>query len=638
MKIKMKKILFFYLISVIPHFLLAQNAIIQVNALSNHQKVSPYIYGRNSEFSDNPASPTSAATFNLYRDAGVTFGRQNAGNNCTKYNWRKKLTSHPDWYNNVYSHDWDYAAKTILTNIPSMQVMFGFQLIGWAAANTTNNFNDWGYNHSTYWSGVTQNLAGGGTPNPAGGSNALVEGDPARYLMKWPADSTTAILDHWFGTGGLYLKKDNLAYWNMDNEIEIWHGTHNDVMPVQVKADSFMIQYFKVAKLARAKFPGIKLVAPATANEWQWYKYAEEVLNIDGKYYPWLEYFIKRVADEQKATGIKLLDVVDIHAYLGDSNPSDVVQLYRVFFDKEYNYPGANGLFTSTGGWDTSIKKEYILQRIRDWLNQYMGPDNGVGVAVSESGFNGSNPNLTSVLYASILGTFASQGVEFYTPWSWNTGQWEVLHLFSRYAKSTSISTTSTLDTYVSGYSTVTKAADSITVFLVNRDVSAAHTATLNISDFEVADGTYQTLQIANLPGTETFKSHTQNALKTGTVNLQSNSLSLSLPQLSVTAILLCSKSIRNAIDSYTSGPKFQFTINQNSLSDEVYIHYTASTPSKVSFALYTLEGKLVKSQNLEQSQDGSIRIGTEELRNGCYIVRMKSGLQSSAKKFIILR
>ena len=634
----MKKILFFFIISIVPHYVLAQNATIQVNALINQQEVSPYIYGRNSEFSDSPNSPTSAATFNLYRDAGVTFDRQNAGNNCTKYNWRRKMTSHPDWYNNVYSHDWDYAAKSILTNIPSMQVMFGFQLIGWAAANTNNNFNDWDYNHSQYWSGVGQNLAGGGIPNTAGGSAALVEGDPNKYLMKWPADSTTAILDHWFGAGGLNLEKENLAYWNMDNEIEIWQGTHDDVMPKQITADSFMTLYFNVAKLARAKFPDIKLVAPATANEWQWYKYADEVLNINGKYYPWLEYFIKRVADEQKATGIKLLDVVDIHAYLGESNPVDVVQLYRVFFDKNYNYPGANGVFTSTGGWDTNLKKEYILQRIRDWLNFYMGPDNGVGVAVSESGFYGSNPNLTSVLYASILGTFANQGVEFYTPWSWNIGQWEVLHLFSRYAKSTSVLTTSTLDTYVSGYSTITNIADSMTIFLVNRDISTAHATTVNISDFEVADGAYQTLQIANLPGTETFKSHTQNALKTGNVNVVSNSLAILLPPLSVTSILLCDKSFRVGIDSHTSELQFQFSINQNSISNEYFIQYKARIPSNLTFEIYSMEGKLINSMYLMQASEGSVRIGTEELQNGCYFVRMKSGQQSITKKFIVLK
>ncbi len=63
-----------------------------------------------------------------------------------------------------------------------MQTMWAFQLIGKVAANKNNNFNDWGYNGSQWWSGVAQNLAGGGQVNPAGGSQALVNGNPDLYL------------------------------------------------------------------------------------------------------------------------------------------------------------------------------------------------------------------------------------------------------------------------------------------------------------------------------------------------------------------------------------------------------------------------------------------------------------------------
>jgi hypothetical protein len=54
-----------------------------------------------------------------------------------------------------------------------------------------------------------------------------------------------------------------------------------------------------------------------------------------------------------------------------------------------------------------------------------------------------------------------------------------------------------------------------------------------------VANGNYQTLQLSSLPSTETFVSHTQNALKTGTVAVNSNSVTITVPALSTTAILL---------------------------------------------------------------------------------------------------
>src|ERR1035441_5832810 len=129
-------------------FVSAQSVTIQIDALQGRKAISPYIYGKNNNVSDDPSSPTTSAEWKMMRDAGLRFTRENGGNNATKYNWRKKISSHPDWYNNVYNHNWDYAAKTLGDSLPGVQGMWAFQLIGYSAANTTNNFNDFAYNSS----------------------------------------------------------------------------------------------------------------------------------------------------------------------------------------------------------------------------------------------------------------------------------------------------------------------------------------------------------------------------------------------------------------------------------------------------------------------------------------------------------
>jgi phenylalanyl-tRNA synthetase beta subunit len=116
---------------------------------------------------------------------------------------------------------------------------------------------------------------------------------------------------------------------------------------------------------------------------------------------------------------------------------------------------------------------------------------------------------------------------------------WETLHLFSRYAKDYSISSTSSIENTVSAYSSINNAADSMTVIIVNRDMSAARNVTVNLNNFGVGNGNYTTLQLASLPSTETFVSHTNNALKTSTVAVTSNSFTLTVPSLSVTAVIL---------------------------------------------------------------------------------------------------
>ncbi|HEY5140511.1 MAG TPA: glycoside hydrolase family 44 protein, partial [Methylococcales bacterium] len=423
--------------------------------------------------------------------------------------------------------------------------MFAFQLIGRVASSKSYNFNDWGYNQSQYWFGVGQNLAGGGVANTTDAthpSKALKDGDINLYTQEWPADSTVEILNHWFGSQGIGLNKNQFRYWNMDNEPDVWNGTHDDVMKIQVSASAFMDNFIVTAKKARALFPEIKFCGPVTTSEWQWFKWGSESININGKYYSWLEYFIKRCADEEKASGIRVLDVVDLHNYPWAQNGDvDALQLHRMYYDTNYAYPGANGLFTINGGWDTSLNKEYIFKRINDWLTQYFGPNNGITCAVSEwsPASSESNPSVTSVVYASHLGTFANNGVELFTPWTWFNGMWETLHLFSRYAKSYSISSTSSLENTVSAYTTVTETADSMTVIIVNRDMSSARKVTVNLNGFSVTDGSYSTLQLASLPSTETFISHTNNALKLNSVTVNSNSFSITLPSLSTTAVLL---------------------------------------------------------------------------------------------------
>lgn len=628
--IKIIVISFFILIARIIN---AQDATINVNATIGIKAVSPYIYGRNNNFTTSFGSTAATdAEINTAKEAGLRIARENGGNNSTKYNWRLKLSSHPDWYNNVYTRDWDNMAKTIVTGIPDMQVMWAFQLIGKVASNKNNNFNDWAYNQSKWWSGVTQNLAGGGTVNATGGNVATVNGNTALYTKDWPADSTTAILTKWFGTGGLGLNSSNFRYWNMDNEPEIWSGTHDDVMPTQLSATAFMDRYFAVAKKARALYPNIKLCGPVCANEWQWYKWGSETLNINGKYYSWLEYFIKRVSDEQKASGIRLLDVLDIHWYPGETANADVLQLHRIFYDKTYVYPGANGIKTINGGWDTSQNKEYIFQRINDWLKTYFGENHGIGIGLSESGIESTNANVNSVLYASMLGTFANNGVELFTPWSWKVGMYETMHLFSKYAQEYSVSSSSSLENTVSAYSTINATVDSMTIILVNRDVASNRTAKVNLSGFNVDNGSYNTLQISSLPTTETFVSHTNNALKKSTVALSSNSFTISLPALSTTAIVLKTTTTDlKSVDKDTELLCFEgtsagmFKIRSSiQFNDDSYIQ------------LFDSNGKQINECKVTVLNENEAELNTTSIKTGIYFLKVQQKQLSAVARFLV--
>jgi hypothetical protein len=593
---------------------------ITVDAATEIKEISPYIYGRNNNLSDDPNKPTSNSTWQLYQDAGLKFFRESGGNNSTKYNWQKKLTSHPDWYNNVYAHDWDYAAQSLQTNMPEAKGMWAFQLLGQAAKTASANFNDWGYNQSQWWSGVSNNWCGGGGPDTG-------KGDPTKYLEAWSADFTTAILTHWFDNLG--LSKEQFQYWNMDNEPEVWHSTHDDAMPQSIPAEDYIQRYVNVAVKARTLFPEIKIVGPVFTNEWQWYNWQNGTVpdpQNPSKKYSWVEYFIKRMAEEQLRTGLRLLDVLDFHFY-PENNRAITLQLHRVFYDTTYDYPGANGCKVINGGWDNSITKEYIFKRGADWLDKYMGENHGVTMGMSEMGnLYAQDPNVIAVCYASLLGTFAENNVELFTPWDWYIGQWEVLHLFTHYTGTISVQSASSLNDNVSAYSSLNTNKDMLSVVLVNREVTNTQTVNVTLNNVTPLTENTSYYQLSNLPETETFKSESNNALKTENAVINNKTLTLTLPKLSVTAIQIPIKSLLSGIHEIA---KPDIRLYPNPTKNQLTITPEFESPTTLNFIDIT--GQLLKTLPLTGKT-----IDISSLKKGIYIVQIQNKTVNYIQKLII--
>ena len=634
--VKMKKVLFILIIAGLGIISLKAQIQITVNPTQEIKEISPYIYGKNNSLSDNPSNPVTSSNWQLYKDAGVKLFRESGGNNSTKYNWRKKLTSHPDWYNNVYAHDWDYAAQSLQTTMPEAKGMWSFQLLGHAAKTGAYNFNDWGYNGSQWWTGVTNNWCGGGGPDKG-------NGDPNSYLEPWPADSTVAILTQWFDNLG--LNKELFKYWNMDNEAECWTSTHDDIMPQAIPAEDYIQRYVTVATKARELFPEIKIVGPVFTNEWQWYNWQNNDAIPDpqnpAKRYSWVEYFIKRIAEEQQRTGLRLLDVLDFHFYpeVSQNIKRDAtLQIHRVFYDTTYDYPGANGCKRINGGWDNSITKEYIFKRSNDWIDKYMGADHGVTMGMTEMGALFDEPNVIAVCYASLLGTFAENNVEVFTPWDWYKGQWEVMHLFTRYAGTTSVYSSSSLNNTVSAYSSINANKDTLTVILVNRDVNSDLPVTVSLQEAESTMRGVSFYRLSNLPANqETFVSRENNALQTGHVDINKNngdSFSMTLPKLSVTAVVVPLETSSSGKMDLTDNVIFNLYPNpanhQTKLVSEGF-------NCDATVAISDMSGRTLKTvQTKANGSNIETTIDVSTFEKGIYLVQLSIDNQNYSQKLIV--
>ena len=576
---------------------------INVDTDEGVKKISPYLYGRNifcnedrGDLNDITTTLTENDQANLetYRQAGIRYLRMNNGNNATKHNWRKNLSSHPDYYNNVYKHDWDISSKKILDNLPGVDGMYAFQLAGYVASSTAYNFKDWDWKQSHGGKNAKQtlDLAGGGTV-AEDGTTLIQAGDYSLYLEEWPADSTVELVKHWRDELKYDMKR--FQYWSMDNEMELWRNTHSDLPYIYpneagntVAADRMVDNYIAVAKAAKAISPDLKLTGPVAANEWSWCNIAYDnssttYIKSTDKNYCWLEYFIKRLGEEQKKTSVQLLDVFDIHWYPTEKNYEAWMNWHRVFFDTTYVYPGGNGIrcadISTTGScdWNTGKGvgyKTYIFKRIADWMKKYMGENYKYTLGFTETDFIADMDVMSRALaYASFMGTFIDHGVEIFTPWTWREGMYEVVHLFSRYGHENRVESTSSNDSLVSAYSSISNMGDSLTVIFVNRAESAAQDVYLSLDGFK-AENTANALTLSGITG-ETFVSHTSNALKKNAVNVMmaggtttatenyANKFSMTLPAKSITAVLLTTKNptVIDAIATTAVRPKYSLTL-----------------------------------------------------------------------------
>jgi len=581
------------------------SATITVNPTQGQKEINPHIYGRNNNLRATSGGFHDAAEQNLAYEAGVKFMREGQGNNSTKYNWKLKLSSHPDWYNNVYTHDWDSAAILQQNSFPDADAMYSLQVAGMVAVSDSCNYDE-SANDPNYTM-TSENMACGG--------------DISKYLKAWPADSTVGILDHWFGPGGLGLNKDQFRIWNLDNEPELWGHGHDDIYPDEPHPDTVVTKYIAVASAAKAAHPDIELAGPAFTNEWQWWTFGRDSVNYEQG---WMKYFIDGMGEASQTTGVQLLDYVDFHQYptfdgsaTGQNSVESVLQSHRDWYDTNYHSPWANGIrSTSLYNWtEPAVRKVFV--RTQEWIDEAFGPNNTVGMGISECGFFGSGDPSGDVVanwYASHLGTFADHGLDYFTPWMWYPGMYEVLHLFTSKAGDIRVHSGSDNDSLVSAYSSLNRAGDLLTVILVNRDVSNSQSTTVNLEDFSPSASSVSAWQLNDLGATETFAGKSNNALEETSIALSGSSLTLDLPTLSITAVQIPTSTpipLSSTID-----PDFLQHTKTWMLHDR-----NLTLTQDASIQIFALNGRLILQASASAGKSFSLR----SLDAGSYVLRINS-------------
>ncbi len=211
----------------------------------------------------------------------------------------------------------------------------------------------------------------------------------------------------------------------LDNEPGLWNSTHRDVHPEPLTYDELLDRTLRFGSAVRKADPSAEIVGPA---EWGWSNYfwsskdAKEGFNErpDRRAHgdiPLLDWYLKKLADYEKRTGVRILDVVDLHFY-----------------------PQSRGLYEPGGGGDTDA--DAAQRRIRStrslWDPSYLDEswisekimliprlkkiiaDNYPGRAISIGEWNfGAEGHISgAVAIAESLGRFAEAGIRSAYYWT----------------------------------------------------------------------------------------------------------------------------------------------------------------------------------------------------------------------------
>lgn len=203
----------------------------------------------------------------------------------------------------------------------------------------------------------------------------------------------------------------------LDNEPTLWNETHRDVHPQPLTYDELLDRTIRYASVIREADPGAVIAGPA---EWGWtgYMYSAEdreagwMLRPDRRRHndlPLVTWYLQQLAQYEKKTGKRLLDVLDLHFY---PTPEGI------FGPEERTDPETSELrIRSTRSlWDSTYKDESwvsdvirLIPRMREWVaTNYPG----LKISLGEWSFGAEDHISGGIATAEVLGRFGQQRLD----------------------------------------------------------------------------------------------------------------------------------------------------------------------------------------------------------------------------------
>ena len=464
------------------------NVNVSVDVLKNRHSIGPYVYGG--------AFPKDAATIT---DSGLSVVRW-GGNAASTYNWMLG-TDNAD--NDYYFEDFGFSAIGDSDSAKFIQdvktagsaPLMTMVMLPWVAKSAEGNNNGhWSYSVAKYGAQCKVDPfntdAGNGqkpdcstqlAANPNDAYFPLLDqpgiGDPpgSVYRNQWTAALATA-----FGSAP--------HFYNMDNEIDIWGGTHVDIHPSPTTYQELRDIFVSESRAVKGWDPAAIRLGPVSCC---WYFYWRSAAgggdtNSHGGV-DFLPYWINEVAWSDAIAGNRSLDIFDIHAYPDGPDTSNFTQaqkqalaarIYRDYWDPTYT---SEAQYIQNGGFSIEPldSKPFRLPRMRAILNSTY-PNTKFSVTEWSAAFAGESDFSTALGDADAYGILGRERAYLSTRWTAPdpaNPNYQALKLFTNYDAQhhgfapISVSATNDGDpSLFSSYAAVNAGGTSMTLLFLNKD------------------------------------------------------------------------------------------------------------------------------------------------------------------------
>jgi Glycoside hydrolase family 44 len=480
---------------------------VTVDVLANRHPISPYVYGG--------AYPKNASTIT---DSGLTAVRW-GGNSTSRYNWQTfTYNAAADWYFEDFAYteigEGDSTKYIQDVKAAGSSPLMTMVMLPWVAKPSGWSFSVAKYGaqcgadpyNSDAGDGVQPDCNTDITGNDPTDANVELRdspqnGDPPGtvYRNQWAAALATA-----FGS--------TPHFYNMDNEIDIWSGTHRDVHPNPSAYNEMRDTYVAEAGALKGWDPAAIRFGPVSCCWWFYWNGADN--NDKGAHagVDFLPWWLNEVYWQDQLAGTRSVDVFDIHAYPDGPDTSKLTQaqkqalslrIYRDYWDPTYTSESS----AINQKWATFIQPKkrtpFRIPRMRALANMIY-PGTPLSFTEWSAAFAGESDFSTALADADAYGILGRERMYLASRWvapDPANPNYLALKLFRNYdgqhhtfsAESVSSINTGNPNLF-SSYAALDSTGTTLTLMVINKSPHAAVQTQFAVNGFTPANVTTYTL------------------------------------------------------------------------------------------------------------------------------------------------